>query len=405
MSRVRIPSPAFLPLLKLPFEKGHVNYLTMILRPNVTRREGKMQRRELSFPNPNPPDTRELAEIIAAALAGNAKPAEPSLPASDFFAQANSWYIDCEARQLSPRLIELRKLLISKFRWWIEQRRPEGKTLAEHLSETLVNRDLLRLFLRYVAQGHQMPGGRWDNPRNRKEVKAATSVLYHAHLRTLCNWIVAEGYMTSSPMATLKTPINRPDKVKPFTPLQIDALLEQAKRTKYPIRDTAICFLLLDTGMRVTELCTIRRKDVDMESFQIEVEGKGDKKRVVAFGRFTRKALYQYIKERNPDDDDFLFVAEGGPTAGEPLTRSGVLQMIRRLGKVAGIEQARCSPHTFRHTFAIAFLRLGGNQFTLMAILGHTNVKQTNIYVEFARADVSAQHRMYSPVDRRKRKR
>jgi integrase/recombinase XerD len=63
----------------------------------------------------------------------------------------------------------------------------------------------------------------------------------------------------------------------------------------------------------------------------------------------------------------------------------------------------RLSPHTFRHTFAIEFLRNGGNQFTLMALLGHTDVKMTQRSVTYAQADIAAQHRINSPVDRMRR--
>jgi site-specific recombinase XerD len=85
------------------------------------------------------------------------------------------------------------------------------------------------------------------------------------------------------------------------------------------------------------------------------------------------------------------------------LTRSGLLQLIRRLGKAAKIEACRCSPHTFRHTFAVEFLRAGGNVFTLKELLGHTTLTMTQRYVAIAQADIESQHRRFSPADRLKR--
>lgn len=205
-------------------------------------------------------------------------------------------------------------------------------------------------------------------------------------------------------MATISSPINRPDQVQPFTPDQVARLLEAAAKSKSKHRDIAILYLLLDSGMRVTEMCGLKYKHIDMQAFQVEVEGKGGKKRMVAFGRYTRKALWDYLREREREPEEALFLAEGGHLVGEPLTRNGVYLMFRRLGRMAGLDAARCSPHTARHTFAIEFLRNGGNQFTLMAILGHTDTKQTNIYVQVAEADISAQHRIYSPIDRMKKK-
>jgi integrase/recombinase XerD len=74
------------------------------------------------------------------------------------------------------------------------------------------------------------------------------------------------------------------------------------------------------------------------------------------------------------------------------------------LGRVAGIQSARCSPHTFRHTFAVEFLRGGGNVFSLKELLGHTSLTICNRYIALAQADLERQHRQYSPADRLRKK-
>ena len=88
--------------------------------------------------------------------------------------------------------------------------------------------------------------------------------------------------------------------------------------------------------------------------------------------------------------------------AGAGLTRTGLRVLIGRLGKVAKVETTRCSPHTFRHTFSVEFLRAGGNVFTLQQLLGHTHLHMTNRYVALAQADIENQHRQFSPVARLK---
>jgi integrase/recombinase XerD len=85
------------------------------------------------------------------------------------------------------------------------------------------------------------------------------------------------------------------------------------------------------------------------------------------------------------------------------LTRRGLYQLVKRLGKRAGLQSARCSPHTFRHTFVAQFLREGGSTFTLKEMLGHTSLHMTNRYVALAQADIQNQHRQFSPGDRLKR--
>jgi site-specific recombinase XerD len=133
------------------------------------------------------------------------------------------------------------------------------------------------------------------------------------------------------------------------------------------------------------------------------VTGKGNKQRRLYFGARTAKALWAYLNEEARDPEGALFLADNGPYDGEPLTRHGLLQLVRRLGRKAGIETARCSPHTFRHTFAIEFLRAGGNVFTLKELLGHTTLAMVNRYVALAQADLEAQHRRFSPGDRLRR--
>ena len=95
-------------------------------------------------------------------------------------------------------------------------------------------------------------------------------------------------------------------------------------------------------------------------------------------------------------------MAVGGHRFGERLNESGLGQLVRSLGQIAGVKGVRCSPHTFRHTFAIEYLRAGGDPLSLMTLLGHTDLKMTNRYVAFATADVKRKHRQFSPVERMK---
>ena len=99
-----------------------------------------------------------------------------------------------------------------------------------------------------------------------------------------------------------------------------------------------------------------------------------------------------------------MFLSDRGTRAGEALTRNGLAQLIARLGQSAGVEAVRCSPHTFRHTFSVNFLRAGGNVFSLMQFLGHTNPQMTSRYVSLAQADLASQHRQFSPLDQMRKK-
>jgi site-specific recombinase XerD len=94
-----------------------------------------------------------------------------------------------------------------------------------------------------------------------------------------------------------------------------------------------------------------------------------------------------------------VFVARG-----QPLTRSGIYKIVRR--HAAGLDDQRhgrhVSPHTFRHTFAISFLRAGGDVLTLQQLLGHTSLTMVNRYVKLAQTDLKDAHQRFSPADRLK---
>lgn len=246
-------------------------------------------------------------------------------------------------------------------------------------------------------------GGRWGNQTAQRPVRPRTVRNHWGYLRTFFNWLQEEDPNFASPFDRIKPPIVRPDQIRPFTEEQIQALRSAAKRSLNPLRDEAIVLFLLDTGVRATELCTIKIGDLDLGGYRCNVLGKGNKHRLIYFGRGTKKALWRYLQDRHVDDEEPLFLSVRGTLAGEPLTHAGLLQLIERLGKAARLSGVRCLPHTFRHTMAIRFLNGGGNMFTLQQFLGHTHLAMTQRYLNMAQADLEGQARLYSPVDNLKK--
>ncbi len=253
----------------------------------------------------------------------------------------------------------------------------------------------LRRFFAYLNTGHEEPGGRWGNPQQTKPLRPITVKTFHNHLCTFFNWLVKEEIIASSPMEKIPKVVARQNQIQPFTDEQLRAILQAAKSSQHRRRDEALVYFLLDTGLRATEVCNLRMQDVDYAGYRCTVFGKGNKSRTAHFGRAASKVLWQYLREEKREASAPLFLADRGTRAGDPLTRSGLFQLIQRLGKKAGIQATRCSPHTFRHTFAVQFLRNGGNTFTLKEMLGHTNLHMPNRYVALAQADIQNQHRQF----------
>ena len=155
-------------------------------------------------------------------------------------------------------------------------------------------------------------------------MKSRTEKDYHATLRTLFNWIVDEGALTTSPMERIPVPVDRPDSIEPFNDAQVKALLEVSKKTRQPRRDEDLLLFLLDTGCRASEPCDLNLNHVDMSGKKATVDGKGGKSRPVYFGRTTARALWQYLREDERTPQDPLFQSE----RGERLPCSGLRQLI-----------------------------------------------------------------------------
>jgi integrase len=184
-----------------------------------------------------------------------------------------------------------------------------------------------RAFLAYLNTGNESGSGRWGNSAYTKPLRPSSAKTYHKWLRAFVNFCVAEGALDSSPTEGLAAPIAHADQIQPFSPEEVARLLVAARKSRHAKRDEAILLLLLDTGLRASELCALRAGDVDFDTRRVIVrEGKGRKGRTVFCGRPTHKTLYAYRSAEPRVDDDLPFTGDRGTQAGEPLTRWGLLR-------------------------------------------------------------------------------
>ena len=184
---------------------------------------------------------------------------------------------------------------------------------------------------------------------------------------------------------------------------QANTVLRRAfvMRRSTAARDTALLLLLLDTGVRASELCALKVGDLDLKTGKVEIKNgllggaKGGKGRTVYMGRSARRAIWHYLSRREDgrDQDAPLFLVSGNRL----LRPNALLHVIEGIGKRAGVSSA--FPHKFRHTFAITYLRSGGDVFTLQQILGHGSLDMVRHYARIAQSDVADAHRRASPVD------
>lgn len=233
-------------------------------------------------------------------------------------------------------------------------------------------------------------------------------------LSSLFSWLQRE-FGGDNPMKTIPSPDYAVAEVEPFTQAELEALLKAVDycepaethgrqsftmRRRTALRDRTLLLFLLDTGLRVSELCVLNIGDVDQKSGKVTVKhgaeggAKGGKGRLVYLGKSARRVLWRYrvTREDSHEADAPLFLA-----GHRRLRRDALRQLTASLGEKAQVKD--CHPHRFRHTFAITFLRSGGDVFTLQSLLGHATLEMVQHYARIAQVDVEQAHRLASPAD------
>lgn len=228
-------------------------------------------------------------------------------------------------------------------------------------------------------------------------------------LSSLWTWAEAELSITH----IIRGKVKRPKFVEvipdAFTHEEVQAILKGAKFTKAwrgraggrtrsrrptGLRDEAIILVLVDTGLRASELCSLTIGDYDKGRNRIHVRrGKGGKARYVAVGTRTAKALWLYMTKRhNTKPSDPLFATQ----TDRFMQRDNLRHTLDNIGKNAGVTGVY--PHRFRHTFAIEFLRNGGNVMLLKELLGHESLDMVMRYARISEQDIRKAPE-HSPAD------
>jgi site-specific recombinase XerD len=240
-------------------------------------------------------------------------------------------------------------------------------------------------------------------------VSKKTVLNYHTGLSALWSWAVLFEHVQENVVRKIQPPQPEERAIVPYTEDDVRRILDQltyskpysrpGKRTsrhKLPEadRNRAIIMLLLDTGMRATEICSLKIIEVDMRNRYAIPFGKGDKERKLPFSARTGQALFKYLTTRKGENVNAPLFKTGQNHA---LDRIQLLKLLHTAGERAGVQDVH--PHRFRHTFAIQYLRNGGDAYTLQELLGHTTMEMVRTYLRIAQIDIDRGHRIASPVD------
>ncbi|MBA7661083.1 Tyrosine recombinase XerC [subsurface metagenome] len=303
-----------------------------------------------------------------------------------------SYRFQCKIEGKSPKTIEIYTTAITILERFLKE---DG--LPTDVAQIGVHE--LKLFILHLQRTKAYRDHLYTRPQQ-KGLTGHTINCYLRAIRAFWSWLVSEEIVETNPFDRIKIPKPPKKVILPFTDDQIKTLLSTIDtRSATGFRDWTIILTLLDTGLRVTELAKIELKDANVNQRSLKVYGKGAKERVVPIGVTAQRAIAKYVTRYRPSPVDQLLDHLFLTKAGESLTANRIETIIKKYGMKAGIDGVRCSPHTFRHTFAISYLRNGGDVFSLQRILGHESLDMVRNYVNMAQYDLQAAHQRCSPVD------
>ncbi len=291
--------------------------------------------------------------------------------------------LECSARRLSPNTIIFYKAILAK----LIRALPDDPPIAG-----VTKADLERFLSSLVTLSNKSLLG------------------HHASLSALWRWAERERLVERNIVRDIPAPHPEDRVINPFTQAEIKALLAAVDKSalytrpgQHPMQHTtpgaqrnrAMLYILLDTGLRASEICDLRVRDLDLKTHTLIVHnGKGNKERQIPFSDNTAKIVWRYLAERKAETVDTpLFPSLA---TGHELDARDLYHIVARIAGRAGVADAH--PHRFRHTFAIQFLRNHGDVYTLQRILGHTTLDMVKKYLAIAQTDIEAAHRIASPV-------
>ena len=192
--------------------------------------------------------------------------------------------------------------------------------------------------------------------------------------RSFYGWLLKQGRIAASPAAAIKAP-KAPRKLpQVLDPDEAKALVEVPTDAPLGLRDRALLELFYSSGLRLSELCALRWRDLALDDGLVTVLGKGSKQRSVPVGSHARAALAQWRASTGAGSDAFVFPGRNGA-----ISPRAVQQRLRVLAQRQGLFK-RVHPHLLRHSFASHVLESSGDLRGVQELLGHADIATTQIY-------------------------
>jgi integrase/recombinase XerD len=225
---------------------------------------------------------------------------------------------------------------------------------------------------------------------------AASSVArFISSVKCLCRFLVIEKVIVEDPTESLQTPRQWERLPKALTVDDIMRLLETRLECRTALRDSAMLELMYASGLRVSEVVSLKVSDLNLDAGFLRVVGKGSKERVVPINSRAKSRIIEYVRDLRPAllsrrQSAYLFLTN----RGRPMTRQRFWQALKRLGEAAGL---RLTPHSLRHSFATHLLDGGADLRSLQKMLGHSDISTTQVYTKVTTDRIRKAYRQHHP--------
>ncbi|RQR61707.1 site-specific tyrosine recombinase XerD [Burkholderia sp. Bp9126] len=262
----------------------------------------------------------------------------------------------------------------------------------------------LALFAQWLAATHDAPLDRADEMMvtgyiaARSDGKATSSNRRLSVFRRYYGWAVREHRASADPTLRITSAKQGARFPSTLSEAQVEALLGAPDvDTPLGLRDRTMLELMYASGLRVSELVTLKTVEVGLNEGVVRVMGKGSKERLVPFGEVAHGWIERYLRDARPAllgarAADALFVT----ARGDGMTRQQFWNIIKRHARQADV-RAHLSPHTLRHAFATHLLNHGADLRVVQMLLGHSDISTTQIYTHVARERLRTLHAQHHP--------
>ena len=290
--------------------------------------------------------------------------------------------IEREYQNLSKNTIKAYEMTFKTFLNWTDEQ--EIKIIQD------LNTRKVKAFLSYLK-----------NERNNNPTSLNTK---HRQLKALFNFLVSEELMDSNPADSIKK-VKEDIKIKTFSDKEVKEILSYLRRIKrredtlFAVRNHTIFLTLIGTGLRASELTSLKWSDIDLIQRSLKVFGKNRREQTVPLSEMlVRELAYwrEYCLNQFGDLSSHVFVNQ----QNKPFSVNGLKCFFKRLSQVMEFPETRCSAHSCRHYFAKSWIQNGGDISTLSKVLRHSSIKTTEKYLHFWGNEVAEDYDKFNPLSR-----